>query len=169
MESSVRRRRAGTALVVGQFGLIGLCLLPVGPVLFEPGANGAGGVGGVLRVVGLGCLALAVAVGALAFVAMGRDTRVHPVPHARTRLHMHGIYAVIRHPMYAAVLLACLGVTLTTGRLLALLSLAALGVVLHLKAQFEDRLLNEQFGWQFAVYASHVPAFVPRPRRRRRR
>ena len=166
MESAVRHRRAGNALVVAQFGLIVLCLLPVGPVLFGPGPGAADGP---VRIAGLICLALAALVGGLAVLALGRDTRVHPVPHAGTRLHTNGIYAVIRHPMYAAVLLACLGVTLTTGRLLALLSLIALGVVLNLKARFEDRLLSAQFGWQFAVYASHVPALVPQPWRSLRR
>lgn len=166
MESAVRRRRAGTALVVAQFVLIGLCLLPVGPVLF---GSDQGAAGATARIVGLACFGLAAAVGGLAFLALGRDTRVHPVPHAGTRLHTNGIYAVIRHPMYAAVLLACLGVTLVTGRLLALLSLIALGVVLHLKSRFEDRMLSEQFGWQFAVYASHVPALVPQPWRSHRR
>ena len=163
MESAARRRRAGTALVVAQFALIALCLLPVGPTLFDPAS------GDPVRIAGLVCMGLAALVGGLAFLALGRDTRVHPAPHAGTRLHTHGIYAVIRHPMYAAVLLACLGATLSTGRLLALLSLLALGVVLHVKAGFEDRLLSEQFGWQFAVYASHVPALVPQPWRSHRR
>ena len=166
MESAVRRRRVGNALVVAQFSLIGLCLLPVGPVLF---GSGAGAAAGPARVAGLVCLVLAALVGGLAVLALGRDTRVHPVPHAGARLHTNGIYAVIRHPMYAAVLFACLGVTLVTGRLLALLSLIALGVVLHLKSQFEDRMLSAQFGWQFAVYASHVPALVPQPWRSHRR
>jgi protein-S-isoprenylcysteine O-methyltransferase Ste14 len=154
-----KHRRIGDVLVAAQFALIGLCLLPVGPSVGS----------GQLRPLGLACLALAVLVGGLALVAMGSDTRVHPVPDARTPLRVNGIYAWIRHPMYAAVLLATLGVTLASGRVLSVLAFLALGVVLHVKAGFEDRMLQEKFGWEFSVYASHVPAMIPAPWRSRSR
>ena len=153
MQWTARHHRIGNLLVAAQFGLIGLCLLPVGPTV------GAGH----LRAVGLVCLALAAVVGGLALLAMGSDTRVHPVPDAQTPLRRNGIYAWIRHPMYAAVLLACLGVTLSAGRVLSLLAFLTLVGVLHVKANFEDRMLQEKFGWQFSVYASHVPALFPQP------
>ena len=153
MQGSVRTRRAGWALVAAQFVLIGLCLVPVGPVLGS----------GQLRPVGLVALALAAIVGGLALLAMGSDMRVHPVPGQGAPLHTHGIYAFIRHPMYAAVLLACLGVTLSSGRLLSIVSLVLLAGVLAVKMRFEDHLLEARFGWQFAVYASRVPALVPAP------
>jgi protein-S-isoprenylcysteine O-methyltransferase Ste14 len=153
MQWTPRHRRIGNLLVAAQFTLIGLCVLPLGPVIGS----------GQLRPLGLACLALAAVVGGLALLAMGSDTRVHPVPDAQTPLRMNGIYAWIRHPMYAAVLLACLGVTLSSGRVLSLLSFLALVVVLHVKAQFEDRMLQEKFGWQFSVYASRVPALFPAP------
>jgi protein-S-isoprenylcysteine O-methyltransferase Ste14 len=157
---SERHRRAGSALVAAQFGLVALCLVPVGPVLWAVPAA---------RTAGLVCLGLAALVGVLALVGLGRHTRVHPVPAAEAPLRTGGIYGVIRHPMYAAVLLACLGVTLSAGRLLALLALVALAGVLRVKARFEDQLLAEQFGWQFAVYECRVPALVPQPWRSRRR
>ena len=173
MEAGTRRRRIGNVLVATQFALIALCLLPVGPILFGSGSgSGAGEAGGAAGgpalIAGLVCLGLAAVLGGLAFLALGRDTRVNPVPHRDTHLHTNGIYAVIRHPMYTALLLGALGVTLVTGRLLSLLALIGLAGLLHLKSRFEDRLLFEQFGWQFAVYASHVPALVPQPWRRRR-
>jgi protein-S-isoprenylcysteine O-methyltransferase Ste14 len=148
-----QHRRIGTLLVVAQFTLIGLCLVPLGPTIGS----------GQLRPLGLVCLVLAAGVGGLALLAMGSDTRVHPVPDARAPLRVSGIYAWIRHPMYAAVLLATLGVTLSSGRVLSLLAFLALVGVLHLKARFEDRMLQEKFGWQFSVYASRVPALIPRP------
>lgn len=157
---SERHRRAGSLLVAAQFGLVALCLLPLGPVLWTLPAA---------RTAGLVCLGLAALVGVLALAGLGRDARVHPVPAPEAQLHTAGIYGVIRHPMYAAVLLACLGVTLSTGRLLALVALVALAGVLHVKARFEDQRLAEQFGWQFAVYECRVPAFVPQPWRSRRR
>jgi protein-S-isoprenylcysteine O-methyltransferase Ste14 len=153
MQWTPRHRRIGNLLVAAQFGLILLCLLPVGPSIGS----------GQLRPLGLVCLALAAIVGGLALLAMGADTRVHPVPDAQTPLRVSGIYAWIRHPMYAAVLLATLGVALSSGRVLSLLAFLALVAVLHVKAGFEDRMLQEKFGWQFSVYASRVPALVPQP------
>ncbi len=145
--------QVGWALVAAQFGLIGLCVLPVGPVLGT----------GQLRPLGPAALALAVVVGGLALLALGADTRVHPVPGESARLRIHGIYAFIRHPMYAAVLLACLGVALSTGRVLSIVSVVVLMAVLHVKARFEDRLLEGRFGSQFAAYAARVPAIIPQP------
>ena len=153
MQWTPRHRRIGNLLVAAQFGLILLCLVPVGPSIGS----------GQLRPLGLVCLALAGVVGGLALLAMGSDTRVHPVPDARTSLRVSGIYAWIRHPMYAAVLLAALGVSLFSGRVLSLLAFLALVGVLHVKAGFEDRMLQEKFGWQFSVYASRVPALIPQP------
>lgn len=152
-----RRRRIGDALVAAQFGLLGLGLLPLGPV--------AGG--GQLRPLGLACLGGAGVVGALGLAALGRDTRVHPVPGEQVRLRTSGAYAVIRHPMYAAVGLASLGLALSTGRVVAGAAFVALAGVLRLKAGFEDRLLQERFGAQFEQYAARVPAIVPRPWRSR--
>jgi protein-S-isoprenylcysteine O-methyltransferase Ste14 len=153
-----RKRLIGSALVLAQFALLALCLLPVGPVLWSG-----------LRAAGLACLGLAAVVGVLALIAMGRDLRVHPVPGEQARLRTGGIYGLIRHPMYLAVLLAALGVVLSTGRLLAVLATLGLAAVLTAKAAFEDRLLQAKFGWQFAVYACRVPAILPQPWRSYRR
>lgn len=153
-----RRHRTGTLLVVAQFTLIGLVLLPVGPAIGS----------GQLRPVGIALLVAGAVVGVLALLAMGSDTRVHPVPGQGASLHRNGIYAWIRHPMYAAVLLACAGVTVSTGRVLAIAAFVALAAVLHAKARFEDSLLDARFGWEFAVYAQRVPALVPQPWRSRR-
>jgi protein-S-isoprenylcysteine O-methyltransferase Ste14 len=152
-KGSARTRKVGWMLVAAQFGLIGVCLLPLGPAIGS----------GQLRPLGVVLLGLAAVVGGLALLAMGRDMQVHPVPGASVPLHTHGIYAFIRHPMYAAVLLACAGVALSSGRILAIAAVLLLAVVLSVKARFEDRLLMARFGWQFAVYAGRVPAIIPQP------
>lgn len=150
MGQAGRTSRVAAALVAAQFSLIGLCLLPVGPTL-GPGARG----------LGLALLGAAGLVGILAFAALGSDTRVSPVPAQGSTLRTSGIYRVIRHPMYAAVLLACLGVVVSSARVLALVALAALMIVLHLKAGFEDRLLRARYGASFDGYRARVPAILP--------
>jgi len=148
-------RLVGWILVVAQLGLVALCLVPVGPV-----------GGPTLPGLGLACLALAAVVGVLALRALGQDTRVHPEP-ASTALRTEGIYRRVRHPMYTAVLLACLGVAVASGRLLSIACFAALAVVLVAKSRFEDQLLHERFGAAHDAYVAEVPALVPLPVLRR--
>ena len=152
--------RVGSLLVAAQWALIVACLAPAGPRLDLPGWLGS---------VGIGLVVLGGLVGALALLSMGRRTRVHPVPEPGTRLHTTGIYAFVRHPMYLAVGAACLGAVLISGRVLGLVAAPLLGALLVAKASFEDRLLSRMFGWEFAVYASRVPAILPQPWRSHRR
>lgn len=148
-----RLHHVGSLLVGAQFGLIGLCLLPVGPT-----------VGPGFRPLGLVCLGLAALVGLLALLALGTDTRVHPEPHRSASLRTGGIYSRLRHPMYTAVLLACLGVAVSTARVLSIAAFCALVVVLTAKYRVEDRLLERRFGSDFVRYRDAVPALVPRLR-----
>jgi protein-S-isoprenylcysteine O-methyltransferase Ste14 len=79
----------------------------------------------------------------------------------------HGPYAYIRHPIYLAVLL------LSAGTVLAHPSLAtgsiAFGLVIGvvLKARLEERTLHAALGKEHQDYTVEVPAFIPRPGRRR--
>lgn len=155
VRDAARRTRLGNYLIGGQLALIVVCLLPVGPTI-GPGFPG----------VGLALVGLAAVVGGLALLSLGRSARVHPIPGRSAYLHTNGMYAVVRHPMYAAVLLACAGVTVAGARVLSGLALAALAVLLHVKARFEDRMLSEQYGWAYAVYAQRVPSVLPWPRPR---
>jgi protein-S-isoprenylcysteine O-methyltransferase Ste14 len=149
---SRRDRRVGSALVLAQFAMIGLSLVPVGPVLPI----------GPLRVMGMAFLVTGLALGGAALLGLGSDTRVHPLPAPGGELRTAGIYAHVRHPMYLAVLLTCLGVALGSARVLASVALAGLVVVLVAKSRFEDGLLRRRFGAAFDAYAARVPALVPR-------
>ena len=107
--------RKWLAFLAGTVLLVAACLLPVGPTFGT----------GQLRWLGLACLALAALVGGLALLALGRDTRVHPIPAQAAELHTRGIYGVIRHPMYATDILLRVGylvshLSWTTGVLFAL-------------------------------------------------
>ena len=145
-------------MVAGQVALVLLVLLPVGPVLWA----GRDTLGWVLTVTGL-------VVGALGLLALGKDTRVSPVPPSGGRLHRNGVYAFVRHPMYLGLGLFALGVTVVTGRLLALVGFVLLAVLLVVKARIEDHVLQRKFGWEYAIYAMRVPSIVPQPWRSHRR
>lgn len=146
------------AVLAGQVLLVALVLVPLGPVLW----TGRGAAGAVMALVGL-------VVAGLGLLALGRDVRFSPVPARGSRLHRTGIYAFVRHPMYTGLALAALGVTVATGRLLAVLASLLLLALLTVKAHLEDLILQRKYGWEFAVYAMRVPAIVPQPWRSHRR
>lgn len=75
-----------------------------------------------------------------------------------------GPYAMIRHPMYAGLMLAALGslliyMTWTT------LYFACMSPLLFLRARREEEALAAEFGERWQTYAKHVRAFVPRLRK----
>jgi protein-S-isoprenylcysteine O-methyltransferase Ste14 len=71
-----------------------------------------------------------------------------------------GAYARCRHPLYQAILLCSLGVTLALGSLLHLALLLALCAVLGGKARREERqLLTMHRG--YAIYRATTPAILP--------
>lgn len=78
-----------------------------------------------------------------------------------TSVVMNGPYRFLRHPIYASVLLIVLGLALTT------LSIAGLTVWLlffifynHISA-YEEKILLEKFGKEYAHYVKKVPRWIP--------
>lgn len=73
-----------------------------------------------------------------------------------------GIYAVIRHPRYVAVVIGTAGVALFVNYLGTYLMVLASIPALYLVVVLEERELAERFGPRYQEYRSRVPAFVPR-------
>ncbi len=109
--------------------------------------------GAVLLLVGLG-LALQ------AFVRLGASLTPLPEPMAGAALVTSGAYARCRHPLYQAVLLCSLGLTLALGSLLHLGLLLALCAVLGGKARREERALAAAHP-DYAAYRVRTPAIIP--------
>ena len=76
------------------------------------------------------------------------------------------VFNVVRHPIYLSEILLYLGLLMLS------MSLAAavvwiLGIVfLHLISRYEERLLLERFGDEYAQYMREVPIWIPLQRRR---
>ena len=80
-----------------------------------------------------------------------------------------GIYAHLRHPRYADLMLGFIAFGLLTGAE-GIFLLAFVTVLLYLiVAPLEERELREQYGSAYEVYACTVPRFLPRLRRRARK
>jgi protein-S-isoprenylcysteine O-methyltransferase Ste14 len=118
--------------------------------LLRPGLLGAA-LGWVL-VVG-GCAPMILGLLALRFPAA--------LPAASDALVDHGIYAHIRHPIYAGMLLEFLGLALLGPKPTALLA-CALGLVwAYVQARLEELDLVQRIP-AYRAYMRHVPRFVPR-------
>ncbi len=110
--------------------------------------------------VGTVLVALGVGLGLWAMLVMGRHLRIMPEPAAGAQLLRRGPYGLIRHPMYAAVVLAALGWLLCDFSWPRLACLAALLPVLVFKAAREEHMLGDKFP-DYAAYRAATRRFVP--------
>jgi protein-S-isoprenylcysteine O-methyltransferase Ste14 len=117
----------------------------------------------------LAALAVAmVAVAAFAAVAaalgLGTAMTASPLPSAAARLQTTGMYACVRHPIYAALLLGGAGVVLLGGRISRVwLWLALLGLLL-IKSRIEETALRDRFPG-YDAYTARTPRLMPNPMR----
>jgi protein-S-isoprenylcysteine O-methyltransferase Ste14 len=77
--------------------------------------------------------------------ALGRNLTPFPRPSATSTVVQHGIYGLIRHPLYTAVFCASIGWALVWASAPSLALAVALGPFLDAKARREERWLREQF------------------------
>ena len=73
-----------------------------------------------------------------------------------------GPYAIVRHPIYAAMLGLLIATGLTFGTLVSTLAGAVLYIVgTWLRTRSEERLLESAFGARYDAYRRKVPALIP--------
>jgi protein-S-isoprenylcysteine O-methyltransferase Ste14 len=112
-------------------------------------------------------------VGAVAHVqtrrVLGERWRPAVAPADAGRLLQAGPYAIVRHPLYAALAVMTIGTAAAHPSLAVLAGGGGLVIGLALKARAEDRALRQTFGADWDAYARRVPALLPRPIRRGRR
>ncbi len=113
----------------------------------------------------LGGLALG-AVGAIlgwsAVSHLGKQFRLHAGLYVDHELVRSGPYALVRHPIYASllVMLLCTALFLASWlRTLVALTIFLAGTEIRVRS--EDKLLGSRFGKDFQQYQRRVPAYVP--------
>ena len=98
----------------------------------------------------------------VAVVGKGSRTRGGGVE----RLAMHGPYACVRNPLYLGNFLLTLGVTFLSKLLWLVPVVVALFVAQYVPIVFwEEQVLAQRFGAQYAAYCQQVPRWLPRWRR----
>jgi protein-S-isoprenylcysteine O-methyltransferase Ste14 len=114
-----------------------------------------------------GCLARGVALfvfggwlGIAGVLALGRNRTAYPRPVPDSTLVQHGVYRLVRHPLYSSVIFVSVGWALAWSSGAALALALALAVLLDAKARLEERWLREKFP-DYAAYAGRVRRLLP--------
>ena len=97
-----------------------------------------------------------------AITSLGRQFRIQAGLYHDHELVRHGPYGLVRHPIYASLLM----MSIVTGLLLTpwlwLMIAAAIHVAgTEIRVHTEERLLASRFGEQFSTYKKSVPAYLP--------
>jgi protein-S-isoprenylcysteine O-methyltransferase Ste14 len=111
--------------------------------------------------VALALLGVAIVLAAAAQRQMGASWRVG-IEARRTELVTHGLFGIVRNPIYTAMLLAFAGLALLTPSCWTLLGAAQAMFVLALQARLEEEHLANMHGDSYRRYASRVGRFWPR-------
>ena len=72
-----------------------------------------------------------------------------------------GPYRVVRHPIYAGMLLALAGVAIGIGEVHALIGVAVMAAAFRVKSRLEEKFMREQFGEKYERYQNEVTALIP--------
>lgn len=134
---------------VGLFGGYALALAVGGPA-----ASGAWS--GVFAVFGIVAVAAAVVLAVGGVRALGAGLTPYPEPVRDAALVDHGVYRLVRHPLYGAVALGAVGGALLAASLWPALGAVVLTVFFFAKSTFEERRL-ERAHPGYADYRRRVP------------
>jgi protein-S-isoprenylcysteine O-methyltransferase Ste14 len=141
------------AALIGGVAAPVLALAGIDPLLVTSRALDAGGI-------------LAVAAGTAALLwsqgAMGASWRIGVAASERTALVTDGPFALVRNPIFSAMLLSAAGFAALLPNVASLASLAALGLAIELQVRVvEEPYLARVHGEAYRAYASRVGRFVP--------
>jgi len=93
-------------------------------------------------------------------LALGRNLTPFPKPSVGAKLVQHGIYGLIRHPLYTAVICAATGWSLMWSSGPAFAVSLTLAIFFDAKARNEERWLRQQFP-EYPPYERRVRRFIP--------
>jgi len=140
--------------VVGQFILLTI-LVVVGQL-----SSGRFATSNATTIVGVLCCSVSLAFGWRGFVNLGRNLTAFPKPLDNGELVTTGVYAIVRHPIYTAVLCGCIGYVLLCGSWYAASVTVLLGIWFEFKSRAEERYLRTRFP-AYAQYTRTVKKFIP--------
>jgi protein-S-isoprenylcysteine O-methyltransferase Ste14 len=114
----------------------------------------------VMNRIGAVLLALGVALISAGMIALGRNLTPYPKPPEKAHLVLHGIFSLIRHPVYTGVLLMSLGWAQLWQSKPALWLAFGLIPFFDAKARREEHWLRKKFP-EYLDYKRGVKRFIP--------
>ena len=139
--------------------MIGQSVLMVAVVAAGPALAG-GRWPAAARVAGaLGVFAGAI-IGIAGVANLGRYRTIFPRPVEASRLIQHGVYGLVRHPLYTSVALVSSGWAVLWSSKPALALAVGLVLFLDRKARREERWLRERFP-EYEAYMGRVKRLIP--------
>lgn len=114
-----------------------------------------------LRYLGLGLYLAGNAIGLAAMRSLGRQYSGYITLQEDHRLVQHGLYGLIRHPIYLRALMVLLGLPLLFRSWLAIPALAFGAVFVAARIRQEEKLLAENFGTEFDAYRRRTWRLLP--------
>ena len=151
----MKDRSRGYFYVAVQFLLI--ALLFTAPRQPEP----YGPLSGLFSIIGLAVIGAGVLILVVSFLSLGRSLTANPVPKEDGELVTTGLYARVRHPIYFGLLVMAIGVVLDAGWWPQVIIALMLYLLLNIKAQFEESLLQKKYP-DYKKYMLATPRFFPR-------
>jgi protein-S-isoprenylcysteine O-methyltransferase Ste14 len=115
----------------------------------------------LMLLLGPGLLLAGLGVSVVSVKDLGSSLSPWPKPAESAELKTDGLYAYVRHPMYAGVLAACAGLGIVTGSATRLLLTAVLLYVLDVKSDYEEAQLVEAYPGYKAYQAKVTNKFFP--------
>jgi protein-S-isoprenylcysteine O-methyltransferase Ste14 len=97
----------------------------------------------------------------LGFRGLGPSLTANPVPLKNAKLITSGIYQRVRHPIYAGLIVATLGMVIANGSIVKFYFWVLLVALLIFKIKFEEALLISTYP-EYQKYQKQVPALIPK-------
>lgn len=139
-------------MVAGQFALI------IALVVIPPGTLWTRGL--VAWIVAGVFVSAGAVIGVWAGIRLGTNLTPNPIPREGGRLETGGLYRLVRHPIYTAVLSVGVGLTTLGASIWHLVIFFSLVMLLGIKARAEERLLREKYP-EYREYQARVGRFLP--------
>jgi len=114
----------------------------------------------LMRIGGAVAMAAIVILGLWGALYLGRGLTPLPLPNGGTTLVTTGPYTLVRHPIYAAVMLLGVGITIRAGSWIVAIAFVALVVLFHVKSRWEETHLVDAFPG-YDRYVEETGRFLP--------
>ena len=111
-------------------------------------------------IVGVGLIVAGLGMLIAGAIALGRGLTPLPRPRDDAAFVQHGVYGLVRHPLYGGLVLASLGWSLVWASAAALVITLVLAVFLVLKSQREEVWLLDRFP-TYTAYAVRTRRLIP--------